>query len=289
MLVGVVFGSVVRALRWKYLLDPLKKNIRLGNLFSAVMIGYMMNTIIPRSGEVARPVLLAQKVGISRASAFGTIVVERIFDMLSMFAVFGLCLFFYRQKISEAFQPYNIELISLYSSIAILVFVIVVVIMIFNIEKTERVVEKITGKFLPERFQEKIHKIFISLISGFLFIKYPEKYFKIFITTVLLWISYAVATYFTIIAFSMKLNFIDANLVLTMISFALTIPLPGNSAGSFYLFTKATLVSIFGINPEIAIGFAIVNHLLGVIGILLIGFYYSIKENYKFNTGLNET
>ena len=81
-----------------------------------------MNALIPRGGEVARPVLTAQKEGISRASAFGTIVVERIFDMLSMFIVFGFCLFFFREKISEAFYPYNIEMISLLSSITILNF-----------------------------------------------------------------------------------------------------------------------------------------------------------------------
>jgi hypothetical protein len=72
-------------------------------------------------------------------------------------------------------------------------------------------------------------------------------------------------------------------------SFAQTLPLPGNSAGTFYLFTKTALVTVYGINPEVAIGYAIVQHLLGFIGILVIGFYYSIKENYKFNTGLNDS
>ncbi len=121
MLVGTFLGSYIRAIRWRYLLNPLKENIKMSSLFPPIMIGYMMNAMIPRGGEVARPVITAQKEGISRASAFGTIVVERILDMLTMFIVFGFCLFFFREKISEAFYPYNIEMISLWSSLAILV------------------------------------------------------------------------------------------------------------------------------------------------------------------------
>ncbi|MCX6159745.1 MAG: lysylphosphatidylglycerol synthase transmembrane domain-containing protein [Ignavibacteriae bacterium] len=269
MLIGVVVGSWVRALRWKYLLDPLKKDIGMNNLFSAVMIGYLMNALIPRSGEVARPVLLAQKEGISKASTFGTIVVERIFDMLAMFAAFGFCLFFFREKISEAFAPYDIEAIALWTSLVMLAFLMFVVLMLFNLEKTEDIAGRITKKILPARLQEKVHKIFISLITGFSFAKHPKSYFKIFATTVMIWLLYA--------------------LILVMMSFAQTLPLPGNSAGTFYLFTKTALVTVYGINPEVAIGYAIVQHLLGFIGILVIGFYYSIKENYKFNTGLNDS
>jgi len=151
----------------------------------------------------------------------------------------------------------------------------------------ERIVERITKKLLPVKFQEKIHKIFISLINGFLFVKYPKYYFKIFITTALIWILYAVSSYLTFFAFDIKLNFLDANLVLVLMSFAMTLPLPGNSAGSYYLFVKTALVNIYNINPEIAIGYALISHLLGSLGILLSGFYYSVKENYKFNTGLS--
>ncbi len=288
MLVGTFLGSYIRAIRWRYLLNPLKENIKMSSLFPPIMIGYMMNAMIPRGGEVARPVITAQKEGISRASSFGTIVVERILDMLTMFIVFGFCLFFFREKISEAFYPYNIEMISLWSSLAILLFVFFIVIMLLNLEKTEKIVEKIIKKILPDKYQSKIHKIFISLISGFLFVKYPKYYLQIFLTSAFIWIFYAISTYLAFFAFDIKLGFLDANLILVLMSFAMTLPLPGNSAGSYYLFVKTALVSIYGINPETAIGYAIVSHLLGFIGIMVSGFYYSIKENYKFSTGLGE-
>lgn len=293
MFVGLVIGSLIRAERWRYFLYPEKKNIKFGDLFSGVMIGYFVNAIIPRGGEVSRPFLLAQKEGISKAFTLGTIVVERIFDMLSMFFVFGLCLFFYRNKIQEAFGKYDIENISLFFSLGLLFLVIIAVILLINIEKTEYFLEKFASRLLPKKYREKFQKALLSLLNSFSFIKYKENYFKIFLLTVLLWLDYAFSTYLFINAFSdptMKsLNFLDANVVLTLTAFAQTIPLPGNSAGSYHFFVKTTFVVIYGVMSETAMAYATISHLLTFMGILIIGFYYSIKENYKFSFKLNKS
>lgn len=277
--VGIIIGSYFRALRWRYFLNPLKKDIGMNVLFSSMMIGYMMNSIIPRAGEVYRPVLLANKEKISRASAFGTILVERVFDVLSLLISFGICLIYFKQQLSSAFEEYNLEAISLYVFILTLIFVLIIILILFNLEKSEIIIEKITKKFLPEKFHKKIQHIFVSLINGFLFIKYPKYYFKIFILSVLVWSSYIVSTYLTFIAFNIKLNLFDANLVLTMITFALTIPLPANSAGIYHIFCTATLVNVYGIDKETAFGFATVSHLLGLLGLILIGAFYFVKEH----------
>ena len=277
--VGIMLGGYFRAIRWRYFLDPLKENIGIGILFSSMMIGYMMNSIIPRAGEVYRPVLLANKEKISKASAFGTILVERVFDLLSLLISFGICMLFYKDKLSAAFEEYNLESISIYTSIVTLVLVIIGILMIFNLERSERIIEKITMKLLPEKFHQKVHNVFVSLINGFLFIKYPKYYFQIIILSVLMWVSYIAGTYLTLLAFNIDITFFDANLVLTMATFAMTIPLPANSAGIYHLFCTATLVNIFGVDKESAFGFATVNHLLGLLGLVIVGAVFFLKEN----------
>jgi uncharacterized protein (TIRG00374 family) len=277
--VGIVIGGIFRALRWRYFLNPLKENIGMEIMFSSLMIGYMMNSIIPRSGEIYRPVLLANKEKISKASAFGTILAERVFDMISLLVSFGICLIYFKKELSSTFEQYNLETISLYTSIIVLAFVILLFIIIFNLEKSEIIIEKITKKFLPEKLHEKVHNLFISLINGFLFIRYPKYYFQIFVLSILLWFSYVYSTYLTLIAFNIELNMFDANLLMTMITFAMTIPLPANSAGIYHLFATATLVNIYGVNNEAAFGFATVSHLLSLLGLVLIGSFYFIKQN----------
>lgn len=277
--VGIIIGSYIRALRWRYFLNPLKENIGMNNLISSMMVGYMMNSIIPRSGEIYRPFLLASNEKISRASAFGTILAERVFDLISLLVSFGICLLYFKEQLSETFSEYNLESISFYTFIIVTIFVILLIIIIFNLEKSDIIIERITKKILPAKYHEKVHNIFISLINGFLFIRYPRYYFQILVLSVLLWLSYIYSTYLTLIAFDIHLNLFDSNLVLTMITFALTIPLPANSAGIYHLFATATLVNIYGVDKEAAFGFATVSHLLGLLSLIIIGAFYFVKEN----------
>src|SRR5512140_298699 len=74
----LMLSHVVRAWRWRYLLEPIKPAIGLRNLFSAVMIGYFVNNLLPRAGELARPYSIGKLESIPGSAAFGTIVVERL-------------------------------------------------------------------------------------------------------------------------------------------------------------------------------------------------------------------
>lgn len=291
VLIGAVIGSYIRAIRWRYFLYPMTKplgiHLKVSDMFSAIMVGYFFNILIPRAGEFSRPFLFAQKYKISKAFTLGTIVVERIFDMMSMFLVFGICLFFFREKLQLAFGMYNIESISLYFSLFMILIIVVVAIMLFNFERSEKFIERLSKKMLPVKYQEKVQKILISLLNGFLFIKYPKYYLKIIALTAAIWLVYAAGTYVLMFAFTdpvlNSLSYLDANLVLTLTAFAQTLPLPGNSAGTFHLFTKSTLNIVFGVDAELATAFGTVNHALGTLVLIVIGFYYSIKENYKFS------
>lgn len=281
-LIGVLIGGWLRAYRWKFFLEPVKDRIRFRNLFSSMMIGYMMNSVVPKSGEVSRPVVLAKQEDISRAAAFGTIIAERIFDMISLFISFGFCLFYFRESIFDAFGN-DFEQYALYGSIVVFTGVVIIVVMILNFQRTEFFIEKYLTGFLPEKIKPKVKEILVSLINGFLFIKYPKNYFIIFFLSVLLWLSYVLSTYVMFFAFGIDLNFLDANLLLTIITFTLVLPLPGNSAGAFHVVCTTVLVSIYSINKELALSYATVSHLLNFVLLVAIGFYYSVKENIQIN------
>ena len=281
-LIGVVIGGIIRAYRWKFFLEPIKKDIHFRNLFSSMMIGYMMNSIVPKSGEVSRPVVFAKQEDVSRAASFGTIIAERIFDMLSLFVSFGFCLFYFKDSIFDSFGN-DFYQYALYGSIIVMVVVIVIILMIMNLEKTEYLIEKYLVRFLPQKIQAKVKDILVSMINGFLFIKYPKNYLIIFVLSVLLWASYVLSTYVMFFAFGIDLNFLDANLVLTIITFTLVLPLPGNSAGAFHVVCTTVLVSIYHLNKEVSLSYATVSHLLNFVLLVAIGFYYSIKENIKIN------
>ena len=88
----LVLSHYFRSLRWKILMEPLGYKPSNFNTFSAVMIGYLVNTGVPRLGEVVKCTLLARYEKIRADKLVGTIVIERAVDIVSLFLVFLLAL-----------------------------------------------------------------------------------------------------------------------------------------------------------------------------------------------------
>ena len=87
------FGAFVsRAMRWKYMLEPLGYPSKRMNRYHAIMIGYLVNLTIPRAGEASRAAMLYRSDGIPFAKSFGTIITERIIDLaiLGSFTLFTI-------------------------------------------------------------------------------------------------------------------------------------------------------------------------------------------------------
>ncbi len=88
---SIVAGLIAhfsRAVRWKMLLEPLGLNPKLSNTFHAVMIGYVGNLAFPRLGEVLRCGILKRYENIPLTQSFGTVIAERIIDILVMLLLF---------------------------------------------------------------------------------------------------------------------------------------------------------------------------------------------------------
>ena len=75
-----------RAYRWKYLLQTLDLKPKVSLMYHSVMIGYIINLTIPRSGEIARAGYFSKYQKVSADKIFGTIVVERVVDLI-MFGI----------------------------------------------------------------------------------------------------------------------------------------------------------------------------------------------------------
>ncbi|MBC8553336.1 MAG: flippase-like domain-containing protein [Candidatus Brocadiales bacterium] len=91
----------IRTIRWEVLLSPVKK-VSLLNLFSANMIGFMANNVLPaRLGEVIRPVIIARKEKIKVSTSFATAVMERVFDILGIIVIASLLFYFLPSEPSQ--------------------------------------------------------------------------------------------------------------------------------------------------------------------------------------------
>jgi len=83
-----ILSHLMRAVRWKMLLEPMGYNPSTWSTFLAVMVGYFTNLGIPRSGEVARCSILYKEANIPVDKSFGTVIIERSIDMIIFFSLF---------------------------------------------------------------------------------------------------------------------------------------------------------------------------------------------------------
>ena len=84
----LVFEFVLRALRWRVLLRPLGVEARVSDLFAAQVVGAAANTLFPlRAGELAKPLVAAERTGRSFVEIVATTVMERVFDLFGMVSV----------------------------------------------------------------------------------------------------------------------------------------------------------------------------------------------------------
>lgn len=101
-LVIAIFGFISRAYRWKFSIEHMGYHSKFSNNLMAVCIGYFMNLTIPRSGEISRAIIIKKYENIPFDKAFGTIVAERIVDLI-LFFLFVITAFILQFKVLKNF------------------------------------------------------------------------------------------------------------------------------------------------------------------------------------------
>ncbi|MCM8570960.1 flippase-like domain-containing protein [Gramella jeungdoensis] len=112
ILVSFLLGTlshISRAYRWKYMLEPMGYSSSLSNRFMAVMAAYLANFGIPRSGEVLRAVTLTTYEDVPFEKGFGTIISERVADLLILMLIIGLALIFQTNDLLAYLHNQNIN------------------------------------------------------------------------------------------------------------------------------------------------------------------------------------
>lgn len=175
---GLFFGvlsHLSRAYRWKFMLAPMGYKPKFTNSVLAVLIGYFVNLAIPRAGEVSRATVMVNYENIPFQKGFGTIVAERIADMIMMFLIIGITLFFQFDYIlalvSENFNPIKIGFLLLGIIGATIVFTSFV-------------------KKAKQGFLLKIKNFILSLVEGVTSILKMEKKWAFIFHTFFIWTMY---------------------------------------------------------------------------------------------------
>ena len=272
ILLGMFLGllsHLSRAYRWLFQLEPMGYKVKFGNSIMAVFATYLINYTIPRAGEVARASILTNYEDVPFEKGFGTIVAERIADMIVMLGIIAITLFLQFDFI----YGFLIEKFNLTKVIMILLgFVIAAAILFGYIKKSK------------SKIALKLKGLVTGLIEDALSIFKMKKKWAYIFHTLFIWGMYLLMFYITSLSI-VELNEISLGAVLIgFISASFSIAATNGGIGSYPLAIYAAF-SIFGIAEEPSIAFGWIMWASQTLMIIVFGglslIYLPIYNRYK--------
>lgn len=289
----ILLSHYVRALRWKVILERIHPEVRTGNLFAGVMIGYFMNNLIPRSGEIVRPWFTAQtEKETSFSSLLGSIIVERFIDTVALLIGIAAILFV-DKELFNGFEEIGVDagVIQPILYMAILLGVVFIIIAPSKLglwmAETFSVpllwIARLPGLSKLSALRSGVLDMFRKLQLGFGAIKSVRQVLLVSFHTVLLYFLYLVPLYIMFFAFASGASG-NANLFAALEIWAVTAlgyavaPTPG-AFGVFHATARIALMKFAGFTEADAVAYATLTHFVNYLVPIALGIYYLLTRN----------
>jgi uncharacterized protein (TIRG00374 family) len=249
----VMISHVIRTERWRMLIEPVAPKPKLSYGFLSLMVGYIVNLVIPRGGELSRCYNLYKLDKTPVEISFGTVVVERIVDVLCLLSLIIISFVVEYDKLMGFISTLPIgtgEGSSRFKTLAIVgavgVFLLILIVVLFT--KNKRLNAWATNAWIG--FRGGLMSVFKLKQKG-LFIAY----------SISIWLLYFVMSYAVMMAFPETRNLgITAVLSLFAIgSIAMAAPLPGGT-GSYHVLVPQGLVFLYHVPMADAVAFTFIFH-----------------------------
>lgn len=255
-LIIALLSHMSRAYRWKYLLEPLDIKPKLSLMYHSVMIGYIINLTIPRSGEVARAAYFSKYQNSSSEKVFGTIVVERVIDLLMFGLVFLITIFLQtdqdrftqiRQAESSGLPSWVLPLII---AGGVILFVTIIGI---------------------KRLREKAIKFIKGVLEGCLTILKLKNKRAFILHTLFIWVAYILMLFITALSIPQMQSIDVSALFACFIAGTIAIGATPGGIGLYPIMVASVLIQLYGYQQESANAFGIIMWTTQTLFLIILG------------------
>ena len=253
-----ILQYLIRAWRWKILLIPVKKT-GFRNRFLSVLIGFAANCVLPaRLGEFIRANSLGQAEKISKSAAFGTLVIERLFDGVVMLLILFLGLQFARLSTDHAL------IIKSLKGSALLLFCAFITLIVFitGLRLRTDLFVRILGKIffmLSEKHKNRIILSVENFALGLSPLKGASSWGIVIFWSLILWCLSLVQIQLISISVGITLPFISYFIILSILAMGVMVPSAPGFIGTFHLSVQYGFI-LFGISAEEGLSAAFLLH-----------------------------
>jgi uncharacterized protein (TIRG00374 family) len=260
LIISYLFSHFLRALRWKVILSSVKKDTSLKNLFGSIMIGYGVSCVVPRLGEITRAVLIGKWEDLSRSSMFGTVILERVIDLIFFALAVLLSAIIWSESIYINF-PWLKTALYLTTFFMILFFLFLFLIVRYKSKFYDSVIKVIS--LFSEKIAHKSVYVFEMLIQGFSSLKGTKNFIVTILLSMMIMLNYALNSYLGFYTLGMQENvtFGMAWVLMSIGSIGVIIPTPGG-LGSYHALATAVLTLLFHFPQAESLAYAVLTHFI---------------------------
>ena len=294
VIIFILLSHALRAWRWQLLLEALPDRQRRGelssisfkNTFYSLLIGYFINLLVPRLGEVARAGNLSRHERIRFSGVFGTVVAERVFDMIvlglgiaSLGVLFSDQFVFLQDRIITPLLSLKDQIPLGWSAVGLTGAGAICYLAIRTIKSSQ------STRLL------KLRRRFVSIANSFkdgilTLLRAPRR-ISIVASTMAMWLCYAVMALFTFYMLDMQetyqLGFGAAWSIMIFGAIGFAVPSPGGT-GSFHYIAKLALVNLYFVDEATAFAYTILSHGLHVIVYVIAGTFSLFMQGTNLKT-----
>ena len=282
--VGMYLLSVYfRSMRWTVMLRHLKP-VSTMRLYPVVTIGYMVNNLLPmRIGELVRSYYVGEREGINKASALVTVLVERIFDALTLLFFIAVVALFVPvtglvESLGDRFGVPEIVLVLGFSLPFVFAFGALVLLALYP--ERAQAFALMAARPLPERLKSMADSLTGMLLQGLAPLRDPRKLGALFLLSIPIWLTEAAV--FWIMGFPFGIHETHAGpgqmaatmvLVTSITNIGSGIPAAPGGLGLFEIIARETLVlsPLSEVERPAAAGFAVVVHAVILLPMIILG------------------
>ena len=265
-LIPITLSHVLRGLRWLITLEPLGYRPKNGDSIDSIFVAYAANVLVPRVGEVSRCAVLTKYDKVPFSKALGTLVAERLVDMLLVLLFVGVMLLTQLPVFASLFAETGTnsfslgELLTAPKTYIILGVVAVGAVLLWL---------WLRNTMLYAKMKQMVR----GFVDGLLSLRTMQRKGLFALYTIGIWVGYFLEFYvaFFCFPFTAQLTVVQALVIFAAISLAIIIPTP-NGAGPWH-FVVISMMTLYGVSQTDASSFALIVHTFQTLGVIMLGAY----------------
>jgi hypothetical protein len=283
-LLGAITCAVLmnwaKGMRWRALINDVKPISKL-RVFALFHVGQMINLSLPMlTGQAARIVTLAKQEGLSKTYCFTTVVMEVLFDAITLVVVVYVASFIF------AF-PEWLRAAEIWAAIVVGLVLAMVIVLVRNERGLRYFSQKTARRRFPKSYK-KLQKWTTSITSGVASLRSGRGIFWVSFYSLLVWIFHIGISVMLIQAFKLDVPAWAGVVVVIVNSFLLLVPISPGNLGSFQIAVIWAL-SLFGVGHAESAAFSIVLHFMDVAPVFAIGIYFLFSSHITFKKLRDDT